>query len=279
MRIDVYLAKNGHTQSRTRAQQLIEEGKVKLDGITVLRSREEVDETLPHTLEIAQDDGFVGRGGYKLEAALDAFDIDVTGAWGIDVGASTGGFTDCLLRRCAARVYAVDSGCGQLSDVLLGDARVVNIEKCNARYLTGDMLGEEFLIHGGADVIVMDVSFISQTYILPALVPLLKEGGHIVSLIKPQFELDKKSIGKGGVVKDAAARRGAVTRVLGAAGELGLLSEGVICSPIRGGDGNVEYLTVLHAASAEEQEALQLQITKGADALPKHLFIEIKDRK
>jgi 23S rRNA (cytidine1920-2'-O)/16S rRNA (cytidine1409-2'-O)-methyltransferase len=156
---------------------------------------------------------------------------------------------------------------------------VVNIEKCNARYLTGDMLGEEFLIHGGADVIVMDVSFISQTYILPALVPLLKEGGHIVSLIKPQFELDKKSIGKGGVVKDAAARRGAVTRVLGAAGELGLLSEGVICSPIRGGDGNVEYLTVLHAASAEEQESLQLQITKGADALPKHLFIEIKDRK
>ena len=242
MRIDVYLTQHGYADSRTRAQHLIAAGLVILDGKTVHRPSEDVDDSIGHVLQVGQDIPYVGRGGCKLEAALDAFALDVTGAWALDVGASTGGFTDCLLRRGAARVYAIDSGSGQLAASLREDSRVVNMEKCNARYLDADMLDADFGAHGGADAVVMDVSFISQTCILPVLPPLLREGGRIVTLIKPQFEVGREGIGKGGIVREDKWRRTAIERVLTGAALVGLSPLDVIRSPIEGGDGNVEYL-------------------------------------
>ena len=266
MRIDVYLTQYGHAPSRARAQQLIEAGKVTVDGTVVSKHSFSLDETLPHTVEIGEDIPYVGRGGCKLEAALDAFGLDVKGAWALDIGASTGGFTDCLLRRGAARVYAIDSGSGQLAPGLVQDARVVNIEKCNARYLTPDLLGAEFEGHGGADVIVMDVSFISQTYIHPVFLPHLRQGGRVVTLIKPQFEVGREGLGKGGIVREARFRRAAVARVLESAGVVGLTPVRVIPSPIEGGDGNVEYLVLFEPTTECGAPALTIE------DLPNELF-------
>ncbi len=252
MRIDVYLTQYGHTISRMRARQLIVNGLVMVDGKTVRRPSNEVDETRPHTVLLGEDIPYVGRGGCKLERALDAFALDVAGAWALDIGASTGGFTDCLLRRGAARVYAIDSGTGQLAPSLRADDRVVNMEKCNARYLESDMLDEIFVAHGGADLAVMDVSFISQTYILPVIPPLLRDNGRAVTLIKPQFEVGKAGIGKGGVVKEDVWRRAAIDRVLEGAAVAGLVALDLICSPIEGGDGNVEYLALFRKTAGDE---------------------------
>lgn len=264
MRIDVYLTQNGYAASRTRAQQLIAAGLVELDGKTVRRPSEELDEAVPHAVSVGQDIPYVGRGGCKLEGALDAFSLNAEGAWALDIGASTGGFSDCLLRRGAARVYAVDSGEGQLAPSLRNDARVVNIEKCNARYLNADMLDAPFAEHGGAELIVMDVSFISQTFILPVLPPLLKEGGDIVTLIKPQFEVGRSGVGKGGIVKEPAWRREAVSRVVEAAVLAGLEPRRLIRSPIEGGDGNIEYL--IHLKKGRGDAAAFVKI------LPSELF-------
>lgn len=263
MRIDVYLSQNGYADSRTRAQSLIAAGLVCLDGKTVRRPSEEVDESVPHALEIQRDIPYVGRGGCKLEAALDAFDVNVTGAWALDIGASTGGFTDCLLQRGAARVYAIDSGVGQLALSLRADSRVVNIEKCNARYLNTTLLDADFTAHGGADIIVMDVSFISQTCILPVLPPLIRTGGRVVTLIKPQFEVGREGIGKGGIVREDKWRRVAIERVLEGAALVGLSPLGVIRSPIEGGDGNVEYLGCFARADARDaQNAKQALLSR-----------------
>ena len=245
MRIDVYLTQYGHTPSRARAQQLISSGQIQLDGTPVTKAGMAVDENISHTVEIAQDIPFVGRGGCKLEAALDAFGLSANDAVAVDIGASTGGFTDCLLRRGARKVYAVDSGSGQLAPALLADERVVNMEKCNARYLSPDALGEDFVAHGGADVVVMDVSFISQTYIHPVIKSLLKQDGFAVTLIKPQFEVGREYLGKSGIVKQPKWRRAAVEKILDSAAAVGLAATKLIRSPIEGGDGNVEYLVLL----------------------------------
>ena len=269
MRIDVYLTQNGYADSRTRAQNLIAAGLVALDGKTVRRPSEDVDESAEHTLEVGQDIPYVGRGGCKLEAALDAFGLDVTDGWALDIGASTGGFTDCLLRRGAARVYAIDSGSGQLAASLREDSRVVNIEKCNARYLDAAMLDENFTANGGADVAVMDVSFISQTCILPVLPSLLKADGRVVTLIKPQFEVGRQGLGKGGIVREDKWRRTAIERVLTGAALVGLSPQAVIRSPIEGGDGNVEYLGYFVLSdSAQAQTDAQALLAQ----LPSNLF-------
>jgi 23S rRNA (cytidine1920-2'-O)/16S rRNA (cytidine1409-2'-O)-methyltransferase len=235
------LALYGDVASRTRARRLIEDGCVTVDGCKIERAHTEIDETVKHKLEITDLLPFVGRGGLKLEGALDAFGIDCTGCVALDIGASTGGFTDCLLQRGAVRVFAVDSGSGQLAPSLLEDARVINIENCNARYLRAEMLGGLFPL-AGADILVMDVSFISQTFILPAISPLLCESGVAITLIKPQFEVGRSKVGKGGIVRDAAARRECILRVLECARTVGLYPAGLIRSPIEGGDGNVEFL-------------------------------------
>ena len=236
MRIDLYLVEKGFCESRSRAARLISEGKIILDGRSVTKASLDVvgDE---HSIEITEVDRYVGRGGLKLEGAIERFGIDVKGKRCIDVGASTGGFTDCLLQNGAAHVCAVDSGRGQLHPKLLEDIRVTSLEGFNARELSA----EDF---GYFEVAVMDVSFISQTLIHLPLSSVLSEGAIFVSLIKPQFEAGKSALGKGGVVKKASDRCAAMMRVLESAARCGFKPLGVMRSPIDGGDGNREYLAV-----------------------------------
>ena len=241
MRADVYLTQFGHAPSRSRAATMIQEGAVSIDGVTVEKASEQIDETCEHTVTLGEIIPYVGRGGLKLQGALDAFSVDCQGKYALDVGASTGGFTDCLLQRGASHVFAVDAGSGQLALSLCRDSRVTNIENCNARCLEASMLGAHFPADG-VPLCVMDVSFISQTLILPALVPLLCEHADLITLIKPQFELGRAQIGKGGIVRTDAARKDAIKRVALCAKSLSLYPTGLIVSPIRGGDGNVEYL-------------------------------------
>ncbi len=245
MRADVYLVKSGHAQSRQTAQRLIAEGNARIDGRVIRKASEEISEG-EHTVAVENTMRYVGRGGYKLEGALDAFGLDVSGVAAADIGASTGGFTDCLLQRGARRVWAVDSGEGQLAASLRTDERVVSMERCNARYLEPEQLGEPM------DLIVMDVSFISATYLIPRFPALLREGGSAICLIKPQFEVGRSMIGKGGIVKDRAAHRYAIERVLEAARAVGLRPIGLIPSPIAGGDGNREFL--VHLLRSEEAQ-------------------------
>ncbi len=236
MRVDVYLAAAGHTASRKKAQDLIDAGAVKIDGVIVKKASAVINEAVPHEVEIEQVFKYVSRGGMKLEAALDAFRISVNRKKAVDVGASTGGFTDCLLQRGAKRVYAIDAGIGQLHETLRTDARVKCIEQFNARNL------DVKTTDGVCDLAVTDVSFISQTYLLPQIASVLKPNGEFVSLIKPQFEAGKSALGKNGVVHNGAYRFLAVKRVLECAMANGLDCIGVIPSPIEGGDGNKEYL-------------------------------------
>ena len=233
MRLDVYLTENGYVDSRERAKRLILAGSVRVDGRVIQKPAFEI-ESGEITVE---EERFVGRGGEKLEGALKAFSVDPTGLRAIDIGASTGGFTHCLLLHGAAHVTALDAGCGQLHPTLAGDARVTNLEKYNARELSREDVGE-------FDLAVMDVSFISQTYILPRLPLVLSPAGRAITLIKPQFEAGRAALNKKGVVKDARDRLLAVRRVLQAAREAGLVPQGLVRSPITGGDGNVEYLAL-----------------------------------
>ena len=234
MRADVFLSQNGYAESRTRAARLISEGKVLLDGRILCRASEDIPDG-EHSVEITENDVYVGRGGLKLDAAIKRFEINVTGKRCIDIGASTGGFTDCLLQNGARRVYSIDSGRGQLHPKLLSDERVVNIEGYNARVLSRDELGI-------FDIAVMDVSFISQTLIHKALSTVLDDGAVFVSLIKPQFEAGRSALGKNGIVKSAVDREKAICKVLQSAFANGFELIGLMNSPIEGGDGNHEYL-------------------------------------
>lgn len=236
MRADVYLAAAGYTSSRKKAQDLIDEGAVTIDDVVIKKASAPINETVEHKVVIEQVFPYVSRGGVKLQAALDAFKINVNGKKAVDVGASTGGFTDCLLQRGAARVIAVDAGVGQLHETLRQDKRVVSIEHFNARELTAD------ITEGLCDIAVTDVSFISQTYIIPPVAAVLHDGGIFVSLIKPQFEAGRQALGKNGVVTNAAYRFLAAKRVIYCAAENGFDCLGLMKSPIEGGDGNREYL-------------------------------------
>ena len=236
MRADVYLTAAGYTQSRKKAQDLIDAGAVKIDGEVIKKSSAPVNETVEHTVVIEQVFPYVSRGGVKLQAALDAFGINVNGKKAVDVGASTGGFTDCLLQRGAARVVAVDAGIDQLHESLRSNERVLSVEHFNARELNVEVT------EGLCDVAVADVSFISQTYIIPPVASVLRDGGIFVSLIKPQFEAGRQALGKNGVVTNGAYRFLAAKRVIYCAAENGFDCLGLIKSPIEGGDGNREYL-------------------------------------
>lgn len=245
MRLDVYLYERGYAESRARAKFLVGEGAVTVDGKTVKKPAFDIDEAAEHEIFVrAEVCPFVSVGGMKLDAALSRFEIDVRGAVCIDIGASTGGFTDCLLSRGALKVYAVDSGTSQLHEKLLADPRVVSMENTNARYLTSDELGCK------TSVAVCDVSFISQRLILPAVASVLEPDGKFITLIKPQFELDKRRVGRG-VVSEAADRAEAIFGVVFAAASLGLELTELIVSPVSGGGinderaakrGNTEYL-------------------------------------
>ena len=239
MRVDLFLSEFGYLKSRQNAKVLIEGGKVTIDGRVLSKASEQIDENAKHTVEIIKEK-YVCRGGYKLEAVLDAFAEHVCpeGAVCMDIGASTGGFTDCLLQRGAARVYAVDSGHGQLDASLMENDKVVNIEGYNARDLRTEDFPEQ------ADLAVMDVSFISQTLILPSIPNVLQHGGVLVSLIKPQFEVGREGVGKNGIVKNIKKRDESVRRVIDFACGCGFKLLGKIESPIKGGDGNTEFLAV-----------------------------------
>ncbi len=255
MRLDVFLCENGYVESRERAKRLILEGAVRLDGVTVKKPALSIEGT-PH-VEI-DEPMFVGRGGEKLEGALRAFGVDPTGLRALDVGASTGGFTQCLLMHGATAVVALDAGCGQLHPKLCADARVTNIEKYNARELDARDVGQ-------FDLIVMDVSFISQTYILPRFPQLLLPQGRAITLIKPQFEAGRAALNKKGIVKSPRDRLFAVCRVLQAAREAGLIPLGLVRSPIEGGDGNIEYLAyfALEGQDAVSDQMIEKTVLEG----------------
>lgn len=235
MRLDKYITDRGFAESRTRAEKLIVSGRVKLDGRVRQKPSFDVDDATEHTVEIEFTERYVSRGGYKLEGALDKFDIDVGGLEIIDVGASTGGFTDCLLQRGAKGVLALDAGHDQLHPTVKQDERVRCIEGYNARNISSSDVG----VFDGA---VMDVSFISQTLIIPSLVEVINDGGFFISLIKPQFEAGRAALGKGGIVKNEEDRIGAIKKVCLCAHNAGLCLMGLTRSSIEGGDGNVEYL-------------------------------------
>ena len=232
MRLDLYLFERGCVSSRESAKRLIEEGLVTVNGTVVTKPAKDI---IGEPVISVTEKKYVGRGGEKLEAALSLFGIDVSGKRALDIGASTGGFTDCLLQQGAAHVVALDAGTGQLHPRLLADSRVTNIEKYNARALQRQDVGE-------ADIVVMDVSFISQTYILPQIPSVLAENGIAVTLIKPQFEAGRAALNKQGIVRAQKDRIRAVARVLDAAVLCGLSPVGLAPSPILGGDGNEEYL-------------------------------------
>ena len=236
MRIDVYLFTHDHVKSRQSAKVLIENGNVKIDGKKISKPSFDIDETLDHTVEITEKPRFVSRGGEKLDFALDSFAIDPRGLSVIDIGASTGGFTDCLLQRGVGEIYAVDSGHGQLDPSIESDERVVSVEKYNAKFMSKEDFPTLF------DIAVMDVSFISQTYIHKGIADVLKDGGVLISLIKPQFECGKVALNSKGVVKKSSYHAQAIARVIDSALICGFSCMDIVRSPIEGGSGNVEFL-------------------------------------
>jgi 23S rRNA (cytidine1920-2'-O)/16S rRNA (cytidine1409-2'-O)-methyltransferase len=241
-RIDKLLLERGFTASRERAQALILAGKVLADEQKIEKPGASVDSSAVIRL-LGEDLKYVSRGGLKLEKALDHWQINVSGKVCLDVGTSTGGFTDCLLQRGAARIIAVDTGHGQIDFRIRQDARVRLLEKTNARYLTREQVGER------VDLVVMDVSFISATLVLPAVIaaslpePLAdRTGRRVIVLVKPQFEAGRKQVGKGGIVRDPAVQTAAVDKVRKALLAQGCTHTEEIESPILGGEGNREFL-------------------------------------
>jgi len=242
-RIDKLLLEGGFAESRAKAQALVMAGVVLVDEKRVAKPSETYGpEALIRIKGDTAESKYVGRGGLKVEKALEEFGIDPAGYICLDVGASTGGFTDCLLQNGAAKVVAIDVGTNQLAWKLRSDPRVDSRENVNARALTPD----DF--EGPFDLIVMDVSFISVTKILPVLVPLLAKAGRIIVLIKPQFEVGKGEVGKGGIVKDPAQHERVVRKVSEFAVGCGLRVGGVIDSPILGAEGNKEFLALYERA-------------------------------
>ncbi|HEY3900745.1 MAG TPA: TlyA family RNA methyltransferase [Chthoniobacter sp.] len=242
MRLDQLLVARGYFESREKAQRAIMAGSVSVGEQRVDKAGTRVAEDAD--LQVKTGERYVGRGGLKMEAALKEFAVDPTGATCLDIGASTGGFTDCLLQHGAAKVFAIDVGHSQLDWKIRRDPRVVVREKLNARHLTRADIPDPIAI------CVIDVSFISLTLILPPAASLLSNGGVIIPLIKPQFELRKEDVGKGGVVRDPALHEQAVEKIRAfVANQPGLAWSGLIESPILGGEGNKEFLACLHAAS------------------------------
>ncbi len=235
MRLDVYLTEKGMVSSRTEAKSFITSSAVKVDGKMVTKPSFDITEGALVEVDKSSKK-YVGRGGLKLEAAIEAFGITVFGKRALDIGASSGGFTDCLLQKGAVSVIAVDSGTNQLVDSLRQDDRVISIENYNARYMKSSDL--PYI----PEICVMDVSFISATYIMPSIRNVLAPKADFVCLIKPQFEAGKSGLGKGGIVKNDKIRKEAVDKVVEFARSIGFTLISLIESPIVGGDGNIEFL-------------------------------------
>ena len=235
MRLDLYLVSAGHAETRQKGRYLIDNGCVEVNGKVCTKASFDV--TDQEVKIIGQGIPYVSRGGFKLEGALSHFGVSPKGFVCADVGSSTGGFTDCLLKNGADKVFAIDSGTDQLHESLRSDGRVVVMENFNAKGLTKQALGME------VDLAVCDISFISQKLIHKNISDILKKDGYFISLIKPQFEAGgKQFLGKGGIVKDPKVLKRAVDEVIESAGLNGMDCLGVVISPIKGGDGNTEYL-------------------------------------
>ncbi|MBI5191741.1 MAG: TlyA family RNA methyltransferase [Nitrospirae bacterium] len=234
-RLDKEILRRGLADTRQRAQGLILSGKVTVDGVRVDKAGAQVSEESAIAL-IADDMPYVSRGGLKLKGALDAFGLDVSGLICADVGASTGGFTDCLLQEGASRVYALDVGYGLIDSRLRNDPRVTVIERVNVRHM------EPGWFDGPVDMATVDVSFISLKLVLGPIASVLRPGGIIVALVKPQFEVGKGKVGRGGIVRDESERLRALTEVMEFAASTGLIVGEHMESPITGAKGNVEYL-------------------------------------
>lgn len=243
MRLDLWLVRHGFFPSREQAQAAVLAGRVLVDGVPETKAGRMVRPEARVEVR-GEDPPFVSRGGLKLAGALDAFGLDVSGLVAADIGASTGGFTDCLLQRGARRVYAVDVGYGQLAWKLRQDPRVLVLERVNARYLSRREIPEPL------DLAVIDVSFISLEKVLAPVRDLLGPHGVIVALVKPQFEAGPGQVGKRGVVRDPAVHREVLRRVSAAAAALGLHAAGVVASPLRGEEGNAEFFLLLRPAAA-----------------------------
>jgi 23S rRNA (cytidine1920-2'-O)/16S rRNA (cytidine1409-2'-O)-methyltransferase len=242
-RLDLLLVTRGLVESREQARRLIMAGEVTVNEQVNDKPGQRV--PVDAVLQIRQPLPYVSRGGLKLAAALDDFQFDVAGLTAVDVGASTGGFTDCLLQRGAARVYAIDVGYGQLAWKLRTDPRVVVLERTNIRYLTE--LPQGIL----ADLAVIDASFISLALVLPPTLNLLQPSAHVIALIKPQFEAGKSQVGKGGVVRDAGVHRRVIEETAALANDLALGVSGLTVSPAPGPAGNIEFLIWLQRPPAQ----------------------------
>jgi 23S rRNA (cytidine1920-2'-O)/16S rRNA (cytidine1409-2'-O)-methyltransferase len=237
VRLDKLMVERGLAATREKAQALIMAGEVQVEGRRAAKPGQTI--VADSRIEVSGKPPYVSRGGLKLAAAIDHFTIAVDGCVCLDIGSSTGGFTDCLLQHGAIRVHAVDVGAGQLDWSLRTDPRVIVHENVNARHITVDKIGEY------ADLAVCDVSFISVTLILPAIAPLLRPAAELVILIKPQFEVGKGQVGKGGIVRDPELHRGACARVEGAVRKFGFETS-IMESPILGAEGNKEFLLYAH---------------------------------
>lgn len=249
-RLDILLLDRGYYKSRVRAKASIMAGIVSVDGRVVDKAGTMVKEDC--SIKVKENPiPYVSRGGLKLQRALDLFDIDVAGKTALDTGASTGGFTDCLLQRGVKKVYAVDVGYGQLDWKLRNDERVIVMERTNIRYVKPEGIGEL------CDMAVIDVAFISLTLVLQTVDRLLKPQGEIVALIKPQFEAGRDKVGKGGIIRDAQVHREVVLKVYRFFSESGYGIKGLTYSPITGGDGNIEYL--IYAVKGERDFVKNIQ--------------------
>ena len=237
-RLDVLLVNNGLAESREKAKRTIMAGLVTVDGRLEDKpgSRFDIDSDVQVK---GRECPYVSRGGLKLQKAIEEWGVDCSGAVCIDMGASTGGFTDCMLQHGASKVYAIDVGYGQLDYRLRTDERVVNMEKTNIRYLDTDLIIEP------VDLISIDVSFISLKHMFPVAAQVLSEDGKILCLVKPQFEAGREQVGKGGIVREPAVHEEVIKNVIGYAEDNGLYPLALSWSPIRGAKGNIEYLLLL----------------------------------
>jgi len=242
LRIDQLLVGRGLFPSREKARRAILAGEVSVATRIVHKPSELLDEQT--AIAVKPTRKYVSRGALKLESALDYFHIDPWGKTALDIGASTGGFTDCMLQRGAEKVYTVDVGYGQLDWKLRNDPRVIVLEKINARFLTRDQVQDL------VDICVIDVSFISLTLILPKAVALLKSDGTILALIKPQFELQRSEVGKGGIVRDARLHGKAQDKIVAFVNDLGHIVAGIAPAAIKGADGNQEFFACIRKRSA-----------------------------
>ena len=257
-RLDVFLVESGLVSTRSRAQALIMAKHVEVNGRVETKSGFMVEESdQVHLLETLP---FVSRGGFKLQRALEAFRVEPQG-WSVaDIGASTGGFTDCWLKAGAAHVYAVDVGYGQLDWSLRQDARVTVLERTNARYLTAETLGMDGRLDGAS----IDASFIGLKLLLAPLAPLLTARGVVLALVKPQFEAGPGKVGKGGVVREPGVHAEVLTRVMGEAEALGYGVRGLTWSPIRGPEGNIEFLMYLAIDDGDRADIDVDSVVQGA---------------